>query len=637
MALPSGVTTCTLTLGADVDPSGDDVAARWTITPVVLRGGQPEPVKLVHATTGVAIIPIPEDVTVGPGGTATIVLPRTSDANIVDAATNLAADWVYVAECRWQRGRGQDSDFTARKAFRLTTATADFDLVSPVELVPASTPIMAVAPHDHSSIYPSRTEMQNAIQAITGVDVSKMVTTMGALSNGADLDTLTAAGIYPIPYSANPSYVIANDPGKIVGSLWVIDHRNSSGNMRTQIRWEGAAMWVRTSSLAGVWSKWREVAHDRADRQVLSAARRDFVVNRGIARRGGSIGTGGRGVIALRYDHHTGPWLTKVLPLLKQHQLPWGQMLNADNLGSTGTETGTAAQMQTACMESGGEVWNHSWSHSDVTLGTTADREVTRGLDDLRAALPRLWIDGWAQPGQASYMGMEVLSDPDRWWSTEPGRRIMAQHAFIRGWAPGVHRRLMGPDLSVAPHITIDAQTLSYVQSAVDAARDSRSGLTLMLHSNYLDQAGYMTTATLSSILAYVAARRDAGEIEVCSPTGVLMADAERPRGSMLDIPVEAGTIAAGGWTHAVSSRSFPSLLGVPHELGATLSGSGSATLTIAIDTPSGTVTSTRTRALTATPTRHAVVATPPLDTTGITVSITAPNARHLGITYRPI
>ena len=115
------------------------------------------------------------------------------------------------------------------------------------------------------------------------------------------------------------------------------------------------------------------------------------------------------------------------------------------------------------------------------------------------------------------------------------------------------------------------------------------------------------------------------------------MADAERPRGSMLDIPIEAGTIAAGGWTRTVSSRSYLPLLGVPHELGATLSGSGSATLTITIATPSGTVTSTRTRTLTATPTRHVVVATPPTDTTGITVAVAAPNAQHLGITYRPI
>ena len=582
------------------------------------------PTVVAYAAQGFTLLPQPIAVPVSADGTVSTLVARTDLGN--------PAGWAYMAVAQVPG--------LPTAPFGLVVVASTQDLAAGIVAAPGVPEwVPTVSPHAHDSLYPSRTEMQDAIEAITGVDVSTMVTTMGALSNGADLDTLTTAGIYPIPYSANPTtYVIAHDPGTTVGSLWTIDHRNSTGNVRTQIRWEqaGAVMWVRSSNTAGAWSAWRQVAHDRADRQVLSAARRDVVVNHGIARRGGSIGTGGRGVIALRYDHHTGPWLTKVLPLLKQHQLPWGQMLNASNLGSTGTETGTAAQMQTACMESGGEAWNHSWSHSDVILDTQADREVTRGLDDLRAALPRLWIDGWAQPGQTSYMGMEVQSD-DRWWSTEPGRRVMAQHAFVRGTTLGVHRRLMGPGLSVAPHITIDAQTLSYVQSAVDAARDSRSGLTLMLHSNYLDQAGYMTTATLSSILAYVAARRDAGEIEVCSPTGVLMADAERPRGSMLDIPIEAGTIAAGGWTRVVSSRSYLPLLGVPHELGATLSGSGSATLTITIDTPSGTVTSTRTRTLTATPTRHVVVATPPTDTTGITVAVAAPNAQHLGITYRPI
>ena len=470
-----------------------------------------------------------------------------------------------------------------------------------------------------------------------GSQISGVVPTR--LAAGTNWDTLRADGTYYIPSTgqgfggALPP--LGRDP---VGTLVVRDVRNSTGNVQVQTftDYVDGASYTRSSNTAGQWQPWFRVAFEDPTLIEVGAGRRAAVVDEGLRRRGRSIGTRGRAAVALRFDH----WLTsfdaKVLPLLKQHRLPWGQMLNASNLGSTGTETGTAAQMQTACMESGGEVWNHSWSHSDVTLDTVADREVTRGLDDLRAAIPRLWIDGWAQPGQSSYMGMEVQSD-DRWWSTEPGRRVMAQHAFVRGTTPGVHRRLMGPDLSVAPHITIDAQTLSYVQSAVDAARDSRSGLTLMLHPNYLDQAGYMTTATLSSILAYIAARRDAGEIEVCSPTGVLMADAERPRGSMLDIPIEAGTIAAGGWTRTVSSRSYLPLLGVPHELGATLSGSGSATLTITITTPSGTIASTRTRTLTATPTRHVVVATPPTDTTGITVSITAPNAQHLGITYRPI
>lgn len=635
MALPSGITTCTLTLGADVDPSGDEVAARWTITPVVLRGGQPEPVKLVHATTGVAIIPIPEVVTVGPGGTATIVLPRTSDANIVDAATNLKADWVLLAECRWQRGRGQDSDFTARKAFRLTTATADFDLVAPVELVPASTPIMTVAPHDHSSIYPSRTEMTNLIQGITGVDVSKVLSDMGPIAPGTNLDTLTTPGLYPIRAGGHAGG--GDTATGRAGTLVVLDTQNVTGNMQTQIRFEdGELMSMRTRNSAGAWQKWVLLATSRADAATPAAARRDAVVAGGLTRRGGVIGTGGRGAVALRFDHHTRPFLDKVLPLLRQHQLPWGQMLNANRLGGAGTEAGTAAEMQTACLDAGGEAWNHSWSHSDVTTVPQAEREITQGLTDLRAALPRLWIDGWAGPGQPLYLGLEGSDTIDKWWSTETGRRVLAQHAFVRGYYPGPHTHLNGPDLVGGPHITIDSATQAYCESAIRQARDSIAGVTFMLHPNYLDQSGYMTTATLAAILAYLAARRDAGELEVLTPTGILMADSSRPRTSLRGA-IEAGTIPAGGWTSTVNGRDWSSRTGVPHELGATLTGTGNATLTITITTPSGTITSTRTRALTSTPTRHAVVATPPLDATAITLTITAPGAQHLGITYRPI
>ena len=636
MALPSGITTCTLTLGADVDPSGDQVAARWTITPVVLRGGQPEPVKLVHATTGVAIVPIPEVVTVGPGGTATIVLPRTSDANIVDAATNLTADWVYVAECRWQRGRGQDSDFTARKAFRLTTATADFDLVSPVELVPASTPIMTVAPHDHSSIYPSRTEMNNLIQGITGVDVSKVLSDMGPIAPGTNLDTLTAPGLYPIRAGGHAGG--GDTATGRAGTLVVLDTQNVTGNMQIQLRYEdGGKASIRSRNSAGYWQTWRELAQDRPDEATTGAARRAAVVAGGLTRRGGIVGTGGRAAIALRFDHHTRPFLDKVLPVLQAHQLPWGQMLNANRLGSTGTESGTATQMQDACLAAGGEAWNHSWSHSDVLSEEQAEREVTRGLTDLRAALPRLWIDGWAGPGQANYLGLEGSDTVDKWWTTEPGRRVLAQHALIRGYYPGVHTHMNGPDLIGAPHITADAQTQAWLEAAVRSVIATGGGLTLTLHPNYLDAGGgYLTTTAWTNVLAYIAGRRDAGELEVLSPSAIMLADIHRPRTNYLGL-TEAGTIPTSGWTTTVESRSHLRTRGVPHELGATLTGTGNATLTITITTPTGTITSTRTRALTSTPTRHAVVATPPLDTTSITVAITAPNARHLGITYRPI
>ena len=640
MPLPSGVATCTLTVGVDVDPTGDPVAATLTLTPVVVRGSVPVPVGLVHTTSGTAIVPLPESVTVTSSGPAqTIVLPRTTNSTLVDAATNQPADWVYLADIVYESAR---RTWKQAKAFRLAAASADLDSVSPVPLQPAASPLPTPVPHDHQDLYPSRQEITNLISGITGVDVSGVVTVMGNVVSGTDLDTLTAQGIYPIPYSASANYTLANDPGTLAGSVWVVDHRSPTGNMRTQIRMEstGGGVFVRSSNSAGAYLPWRRL-HDYADDHLSPAsARREVVVAAGLRRRGGVVGTGGRPAVALRFDHHLIPFRDKVLPLLRQHQLPWGQMLNPGNIGS-GNDNVPLATIASWCHSAGGEVWNHSQRHVSVTSESMAEREITTALADLRGQFPGLWIDGWAPPGTSgdTYLGAEGWDTPDKMWQASPSRRVLAQHAFSRGYYPGVHDQLCGPSSLIgASHITIDAQTQAWVEAAVRAVLDTRMGLTLMLHPNYLDQSGYLTTTALSGILAYIAGRRDAGELEVLTPTAIMMADADRPRASMLFSGPEPGGIPAGGWSQAVLSRSYLPLLGVPHELGATLSGSGQATLTITVTTPGGTITSTRTRVLTSTPTRHAVVATPPLDATGITVAITATGtAQHLGITYRPI
>lgn len=455
---------------------------------------------------------------------------------------------------------------------------------------------------------------------------------------GLDLDTLTSTEVVSLP--ASGMSITGGPYPDPVGTLVVHDTGNSTGNIQTQllIAYNPARLYLRDRNSAGFWQAWREVAMDEAARVSLAGGRREAVVSAGLARRGGAIGTGGRPAVAIRFDHHTGPFLSKVLPLLRTLGLPWGQMLNANRLGRSGTETGTAAQMQAACLDSGGEAWNHSWSHSDVVTAAQADREVTRGLSDLRAALPRVWIDGWAGPGQTAYMGLEGSDTVDKWWSTETGRRVLAQHAFVRGYYQGVHTHLAGPNLIGAPHVTIDAQTRAWCLSALSAVAVTGRGLTMMLHPNYLDQAGYLTTADLTAILSDIAARRDRGELEVLTPSGILMADTARPRGTHLDGAIEAGTVPSGGITTTPSSRTWLSTVGVPHEAGVTLSGSGTATLTVTITTPSGNVTNTRSRNLTGDPRRLVVPITPPVDATGVTITLTAPTGtQHLGLTYRPI
>lgn len=292
---------------------------------------------------------------------------------------------------------------------------------------------------------------------------------------------------------------------------------------------------------------------------------RSAIVDAGIKRRGGRIGTNGKAAIALRFDHHFAQFNSKVMPLLRANRLPWGQMTNIGNFGK-GNDTLTVAQVASLCYTSGGELWNHSLTHSDIPDQATADREVTQGLKDLKTAFPQLWIDGWAGPGQTNLMGMEGSDTPEKFYGTYPGQLVLQQHAFVRGYYPGIYQPMSEPNLIGAPHTTIDTLDFAYVKGIIDGAVAAKAGVTLMLHPNYLDTTGYMTTATLAQVLEYVALKRDAGEAVILSPTGVLLADSSTDERRNLVSNGPARTLN-GTWTETVSGRSAQTQYGVPHEL----------------------------------------------------------------------
>lgn len=361
------------------------------------------------------------------------------------------------------------------------------------------------------------------------------------------------------------------------------------------------------------------------------AFRRDAIVGAGIGRRGGKIGTNGVAAVALRFDHHLPNFKTKILPLLKQYRLPWGQMLNSARVAD-GTEGMTYAQIAAECYSSGGEVWNHGYSHADMPDKATADREVAQGFKDLTAGLPGLCIDGWAGPGQANMMGMEGSDTPEKFWGTYPGRLVMARHAFVRGYYPGVYQPLTGSTLTGSPHVTMDTLDDTYVSGIVRGAVSAKSGVTLMLHPNYLDTTGYMTTAQLGKILADLAARRDAGELLVLSPTAILLADSSSDYRRDLLTTGGAGSKTAT-WSETVSSRASQTQYGVPHELVVTVRAKVAGTVVLNLKetgTPRFDTSHSVTLAAGAVATLRCL-ATLPLDCAGILAQLTG-NIDHSDI-----
>lgn len=247
-----------------------------------------------------------------------------------------------------------------------------------------------------------------------------------------------------------------------------------------------------------------------------------------VSRRGGRIGTGGKPVVALRFDHGLTAFKSKVLPLLRERGLPSMNTMNARTWGQSSNSGMSAAELQAAWINNGVEVTNHAATHNDAATDEAVHDEIVNGLTELQASFPSSVIEGYCPPGVdgTRFQGFEGGKTTAQWTDTLAGRLITQYHAACFGYWGSIYRP-QGVDLQIgAAHTTIDAQTPEWASGVVRGlVAAGPCALTLMLHPVYLDQPGYMSTDGLKAVLDDIAARRDAGEIMVTTPTGSLVLD----------------------------------------------------------------------------------------------------------------
>lgn len=480
--------------------------------------------------------------------------------------------------------------------------------------------------------------LTDSLNALSGATAAKAA----VISEGMDWDTIVTEGKWLRQY---PNQNDKNEPpSDAAGVLYVGNPRAPKTDMASQVfvGYAGSGIFYRSQGSSGVWSAWVRVDQDErvgnANKLLPSSARREAVVDAGLKRRGYAIGTGGTAAIALRFDHHLDPWGKKILPLLKKYRLPWGQMLNAKNIG-TGDDTMPASTVAKNAHDTGGEVWNHSWSHSDTKTDAQADREVTLGLSDLRKSFPSLWIDSFAPPGQPTLGGFEGQDTAEKFWGTDYGQYALAQHCFVRGYFPGAYQPMQGANLIGAPHVTLDSQSVSWITKYIDGVVGTKTASTLMLHPNYLDKSGYLSLSNFESILAHIAKLRDAGKLQVMSVSGILLADDSIPVNRTNMLENSQLNQVNREQKFAVSERVGKDNFGVPHEASAWVKAKadGEVSLSVKVTSASRTVSNDHTLVMkSGQVARLTVPITPPLDTTAQDVTLSG-TVEHTGVIYRPI
>lgn len=258
----------------------------------------------------------------------------------------------------------------------------------------------------------------------------------------------------------------------------------------------------------------------------VSSARRDTLTDAFRRRRGRKIGTAGRAVVSLRFDHGWNRFVSDILPLLRERGLPALQMVNPGEMTAAPNNAVSYADIQSMWINDGVEVANHALNHGAAVTQSEVDAHITGALATLQANIPNMPIELYV-PGGSPGAGDENFtgSTEREFWDTHAGRITMSSHAAIVGYRPGMYRP-MPQDLDLgASHASCDTWTQSAIIGAIDGAIQSSAALTLMWHPALLDTSGGNTKAQLTAILDYLVSKIDSGELVVLTQTGALLAD----------------------------------------------------------------------------------------------------------------
>lgn len=244
------------------------------------------------------------------------------------------------------------------------------------------------------------------------------------------------------------------------------------------------------------------------------------------ARKGGVIGTAGRGAIALRFDDYPVDFREKALPLLEERGLPFTRVSTSERINQTIIEPAEFTAMQDYCLRAGGEVWNHGRTHLNAS-GVEIGPEIVGALESLRVAMPRLAVDCFAPPGGSliSFDG-HMPSTSASSWDTTAGALILSHHALASGYLQdSYYRPIDGVLRDGQNHYSVDAYTYARAKQLIDRARDWGVGVVLMWHMNRPGTDGYMGIGEFEQVLDYIVAERDAGRIVVLTKSGLGVAD----------------------------------------------------------------------------------------------------------------
>lgn len=294
------------------------------------------------------------------------------------------------------------------------------------------------------------------------------------------------------------------------------------------------------------WSAWKPILAGATGGQPDQSAQRDILLQRSRVRHGGRIGTDGRTVVALSFDHGFAKFRDLILPELARLGLPATVAVNTDTLGAGESAGVSYPQLQDWAIQHGIELANHSRSHSDATTDNAIIDAILGSLDLLHEHCPQVTVDAYIMPGVSGtgYDGFGSGETESLWWTHIAGRTILQHHAVVTAAMLGQSVPCDGVPVQTVDRASLDyASGATAAETAINALAGTGRGYHVFMHPNRVDAGGYITMTRLTAFLEFLAAERDAGRVDVLTVSGAAWADADASQRADL----AAGATWSGG------------------------------------------------------------------------------------------
>lgn len=210
-----------------------------------------------------------------------------------------------------------------------------------------------------------------------------------------------------------------------------------------------------------------------------------------------------------------------------------------------------------AWNRNGIEWHSHGIDHKDPT--PQGDAGIVDQIVNSKAEIEAWGVkcQGWMMPG-ATPLTSEIpygtnLASTDDFYTTRTGRLLRQTYALTYADTMGSQRSIPFGMYHELAHVTgSDGMSLANAVLWVDTAVNYKVGVQLMIHAGNLGGSG-MSVADFTALLHYIVAKRDAGNIEVLTPSGFAFADKSNQRLDLLrDGSFEGMTTGViGAWNAA--------------------------------------------------------------------------------------